>query len=908
MQRRGGMCRDSRREDGDHGTGEDDGRVRRHPPGLRGREIGLFYARQSRNRRQMRQQKIHQSVTIPADCELELSHALAEVRSERPGIAGAFDKSSFNVLEHFSTGGGRAARYASRPCDSKLDQQLLDSFHENQRLPRVQQMLQFRKRLPTYKMREEIVELVETSRVVVISGETGSGKTTQIPQFILDHYICNKKGSSCKVICTQPRRISAISVAERVAAERGERCGDGSSAGYHIRLECKVPRDSGSILFCTTGILLQQLQSDPFISAASHIILDEVHERDLQTDFLLVILKELLCARPDLRIILMSATINAHLFSEYFGGCPMLKIPGVAFPVEVFHLEDVIEVTGYRGNDTRRRKQSHIEVDGAFLRNLQGRYSSRTVDVLKEWNEDDLDLELASVLVRHICNTKPDGAILVFLPGWEAISELNKMLAGLRALVIPLHSMMPTVNQREVFDRPPPGVRKIVLATNIAETSITIDDVVYVIDCGKMKMSNFDVEKNLATLQPEWVAAANARQRKGRAGRVQPGTCYRLYTSWREMQLEAYQAPEMLRTRLENLILKIKILKLGNAQQFLEKAMNPPSHDAVRLSVEFLESLKALDEMEMLTPLGYHLARLPLEPQTGKMIILACIFSCLDPILTVAASLSFKDAFVIPLGKEKIVDMTKLRFAGDTRSDHLMLVNVFHEWEKAKQVGKEGYFCYENFLSRSTLHMLANMRKQFVDYLRDLNFINTSNAKDPRFNRNSDSSKVVTAVICAGLYPNVARGSFTKNQRLKTLCTKTEKSVVLHPKSVNCMQSGFWSEWFVYYTKIKSTRVFLHDVTPVSALPLLLFGGLLKLDGSLVLLDGWISMACQPELGILIKEVRRELDGILEKKINRNGDDQLSGAQMRLLDVIVHILSRETSSIPDMFPSNKEQL
>ncbi|KAL1440711.1 hypothetical protein MTO96_009259 [Rhipicephalus appendiculatus] len=239
------------------------------------------------------------------------------------------------------------------------------------------------------------------------------------------------------------------------------------------------------------------------------------------------------------------------MFSEYFGNCPRLEIPGIAFPVDVIYLEDILEHTGYRGNSLydgtsgvrrkdRRKVEDSIEDAMPFIRSLEGKYSNKTLGTFK-----------------------PEGAILVFLPGWEQINNLNKLLTADRnlrgSLIIPLHSMMPTVNQRQVFDRPPAGVRKIVLATNIAETSITINDVVYVIDCGKIKMSNFDVDKNLATLDAEWVSRANAQQRKGRAGRVQPGVCYRLYTSWRESQLDAYQLPEMLRTRLETLILKIKV-------------------------------------------------------------------------------------------------------------------------------------------------------------------------------------------------------------------------------------------------------------------------------------------------------------------------------------------------------------
>lgn len=798
--------------------------------------------------------------------------------------------------------------------NASLDESLYQRLEGKTQSAEYQRMLEFRKQLPAYTMRQQIVELIEGNQVVVISGETGSGKTTQVPQFILDSYIESGKGSLCKVICTQPRRISAISVAERVAAERGERCGD--SAGYHIRLECRAPRNHGSILFCTTGILLQQLQSDPYILSASHVILDEVHERDLQTDFLTVVLKDLLAVRPDLHVVLMSATINAELFTSYFGNCPRLEIPGIAFPVEVHYLEDVLEQTRYQGNsvfDSGVRKKDRREVmnmvgdNMPFVRSLEGKYSDMTVAVLAEWNELRIDLDLVHALISHICVTKPAGAILVFLPGWEQISELNKRLTSnpsLRgsSLIIPLHSMMPTVNQRQVFNKPPSGIRKIVLATNIAETSITINDVVYVIDCGKIKMSNFDVESNLATLDAEWVSKANAQQRKGRAGRVQPGVCYRLYTSWRDSQLDAYQLPEMLRTRLETLILKIKILKLGSAEAFLQKAINPPSSEALHLSLQFLISLKALNEDETLTPLGYHLAKLPLDPQTGKMIIMASIFSCLDPILTVAASLSFKDAFMVPLGKESLVDEVKRKFARDTKSDHLMLANVFADWEDAVTVHQGNEFCYQNFLSKNTLSMLSNMRQQFAQYLVELNFIDTQNIKAQKLNTYSDNRRVLQAVICGGLYPNIAKGQFKRNTRLVTCSTKTDRRAELHPKSVNVLASNFDTQWFAYYTKVRSTKTYLHDVTPVYPIALLLFGGFFRHSGDTITLDNWITFHCDDNLAGLVQDLREEFDRILEKKIVGPGlqAGTISESQQELLATIIQVLTEEATFVPEM--------
>lgn len=891
-----------------------------YPEGLRGKEIGLYFARKGRARKAWADAHQKVAVSIDPESQQELQFLISCINAE--------ESSSHERLESINT---VAVDYLSKvplspdrkddnvklkiERDTALDERLYQSMQAKAQSREYQTMLSFRKQLPAYTMREQIIDIIESNRVVVISGETGSGKTTQVPQFILDSYIEKGLGSTCKVVCTQPRRISAISVAERVAAERAERCGD--SAGYHIRLECRAPRDRGSILFCTTGILLQQLQSDPYILGASHVILDEVHERDLQTDFLSIILKDLLVVRPDLRVILMSATINADMFSEYFGNCPRLEIPGIAFPVDVIYLEDILEHTGYRGNSLfdgtgavrkrdRRKFENSIEDAMPFIRSLEGKYSNKTLGTLSEWNEMRIDLDLVHALISEICAKKPEGAILVFLPGWEQINDLNKLLKADRylrsTLIIPLHSMMPTVNQRQVFDKPPAGVRKIVLATNIAETSITINDVVYVIDCGKIKMSNFDVDKNLATLDAEWVSRANAQQRKGRAGRVQPGVCYRLYTSWRESQLDAYQSPEMLRTRLETLILKIKILKLGSAEAFLQKAINPPSSEALHLSLQFLITLKALNEDETLTPLGYHLAKLPLDPQTGKMIIMASIFSCLDPILTVAASLSFKDAFMVPLGKEKLVDEVKRRFAGDTKSDHMMLVNVFSQWEEAVRHRNGNEFCYANFLSWNTLKMLSNMRQQFAEYLQELNFINSKDIKARELNQNSDNLKVLQAVICAGLYPNVAKGHFARSKRLMSFSTKTDKKASLHPKSVNVGAMGFDTQWFVYYTKIRSTRTYLHDITPVYPIPLLLFGGFFRHSGDTITLDDWITIHCNDDLAELVQDLRQEFDRILEKKIAAPGlkAGTMSAKQRLLLSAIIRVLSQETTDVPEM--------
>ncbi|KAH6933805.1 hypothetical protein HPB50_018284 [Hyalomma asiaticum] len=311
---------------------------------------------------------------------------------------------------------------------------------------------------------------------------------------------------------------------------------------------------------------------------------------------------------------------------------------------------------------------------------------------------------------------------------------------------------------------------------------------------------------------------------------------------------------------------------------------------------------KALNEDETLTPLGYHLAKLPLDPQTGKMIIMASIFSCLDPILTVAASLSFKDAFMVPLGKEKLVDEVKRRFAGDTKSDHMMLVNVFSQWEEAVRHRNGNEFCYANFLSWNTLKMLSNMRQQFAEYLQELNFINSKDIKARELNQNSDNLKVLQAVICAGLYPNVAKGHFARSKRLMSFSTKTDKKASLHPKSVNVGAMGFDTQWFVYYTKIRSTRTYLHDITPVYPIPLLLFGGFFRHSGDTITLDDWITIHCNDDLAELVQDLRQEFDRILEKKIAAPGlkAGTMSAKQRLLLSAIIRVLSQETTDVPEM--------
>ncbi|XP_030622208.1 ATP-dependent DNA/RNA helicase DHX36 [Chanos chanos] len=941
----GGYQRNSRWESReDQGRGGCSGGSRgKHPPHLKGREIGLWYAKWGGIKRSEQERKSRAVVQMDESREQCITQLLNTVQTE-PTDPNKSDNASASLngctkpefSGHCYFDGDKPSDEAQEiekvpkmdlreECEEKermdnkdleyLSQEIIRNTSLDEELKRDLQMkkencqyvemLNFREKLPSYHMRQELVKLIQDNKVVVISGETGCGKTTQLPQFILDDFIESGMGSVCRVVCTQPRRISAISVAERVSAERAETVGGGNSCGYQIRLQSRLPRKHGSVLYCTTGIILQWLHLDLHLSSISHLVIDEVHERNLQSDVLLIIVKDLLTVRHDLKIILMSATLNAEKFSKYFDNCPVVHIPGFTYPVKEYLLEDVVEMLRYWPQSQERRprwkrgfmhrqalrpervqkEREYRESWPCYVRSLRDRYSESTTDVVEMLDSDDkIDLELIVALIHHIVMNEEDGAILVFLPGWDNISSLHDLLMARQMfksdkfIIIPLHSLMPTVTQTQVFRRPPPGVHKIVIATNIAETSITIDDVVYVIDGGKIKETHFDTQNNISTMTTEWVSQANAKQRKGRAGRLSPGKCYHLYNGLRASLLDNYQLPEIQRTALEELCLQIKILKLGSISLFLRKALDPPSDKAVELAISHLMDLNALDRSEELTPLGFHLARIPVEPHIGKMIMFGALLSCLDPVLTIAASLSFKDPFFIPLGKEKLADQRRKILSKNSRSDHLTVVNAFWAWEDAKRRGCrcEREYCWDNFLSANTLEMLHNMKRQFGEHLFAAGFVSSQNPKDPSSNINSENEKLIKAVIVAGLYPKVAKihpSNPKKRPRQVKVYTKADGKVCIHPKSVNAEETHFHYTWLVYHLKMKTSSIFLYDCTEVSPFSLLFFGGEISIqkdqDQETIAVDEWIVFQSPARIAHLVKNLRKELDILLEEKIKR---------------------------------------
>ncbi|XP_061215429.1 probable ATP-dependent RNA helicase DHX34 [Neopsephotus bourkii] len=554
-------------------------------------------------------------------------------------------------------------------------------FQQKQSFSKLLRIQRERAALPIARYRHRLLAAVAQHRVVLVAGDTGCGKSTQVPQFLL-------AAGYSRVACTQPRRIACVSLAKRVALESLHQYG--SQVGYQIRFE-STRSPATRLLFLTEGLLLRQAQGDPGLGAYSILLIDEVHERHLHGDVLLGVLRRLLPRRPDLKLVLMSATINIPLFSRYFGDAPVLRVPGRSFPITVIYQPIPKEEAQGKGGKWERLDPM------PYLRVMQA--------------------------IDHKYPAEERGDLLVFLSGVAeigAVMEAAKAYAACtqRWIVLPLHSTLSVAEQDKVFDVPPPGVRKCILSTNIAETSVTIDGVRFILDSGRVKEMSYDPQGKLQRLQEFWISQASAEQRKGRAGRTGPGVCYRLYAASDYDAFPPYPIPEIQRVALDALVLQLKSMGLGDPRTF--PFLEPPPSSSLETAVRYLKDQGALDEAEQLTPIGNILAQLPVDVVVGKMLVLGTLFGLAEPTLTVAAVLSIPSPFLRPTHPNP--DCATARHPLESpHGDPLTLLNIFNEWVqvKSERGGSSRKWCRRRGLEEHRLYEAANLRRQFQELLRD---------------------------------------------------------------------------------------------------------------------------------------------------------------------------------------------
>ncbi|KAK0150638.1 putative ATP-dependent RNA helicase DHX30 [Merluccius polli] len=757
--------------------------------------------------------------------------------------------------------------------------------------------------LPVDGHRERVVSAVESSRVVVIAGETGCGKTTRIPRFLLEGRVRGGEGATCNVLVTQPRRISAVSVAQRVAQEMGPVLK--SSVGYQVRLESRPPEQSGgALLFLTVGVLLRKLQGNPSLQGVSHVVVDEVHERDINTDLLLALLRSALRENPELRVVLMSATGDNQRLAQYFGGCPVVKVPGFMHPVQDLYLEEVFREM----SRTPRPPQRGAKPPG------------------KEGKEEAApDLDLVADVIEHIDRHGEPGAVLCFLPGWQDIKAVQERLgskprfASGSQMVVPLHSSLSVADQQSVFQRPPMGRRKIVLATNIAETSITIDDIVHVVDTGTQKEQNYDPRTKVSCLDTVWISRSNVTQRRGRAGRCQPGHAYHLFPREHLESMSHFPIPEILRTPLESLVVQAKVHSPNlKAVDFLSQVLDSPEKDAVKDAVRTLQDIGVLDKTETLTALGERVACLSCDPRLGKVLVLAAMFRCVLPILSVVACLT-RDPFYNSMQNRALVSKAKEALSGSSHSDYLVLSRAVLGWRRVQQEGDREdrqYYLENNVLSGASLRFINGLISQFSENLYQAQLVSRSNECQQvasLYNQQSHQDELVKAVLLAGLYPNliqVKKGVVTKGGRFRPngLAYRAHSGpVLLHRSSVNRGKNQLPSRWLTFFSAVKSSdNVFIRDSSTVHPLALLLLtdGNITKtVQGERVQVSfpGRSLVRCElpADSWELLWELRNSLQTMLHRNLSRPDGARANAVQdAQLIALLVQLLNYDAKSNP----------
>jgi ATP-dependent RNA helicase DHX8/PRP22 len=606
-----------------------------------------------------------------------------------------------------------------------------------------------RRSLPIFQLRDAFLSAVRSNQILCVIGETGSGKTTQMTQYLVDDGYA-KKGI---VGCTQPRRVAAISIAKRVAEEVG--CKLGEEVGYSIRFD-DTTSPKTIIKYMTDGMLLREVLLDGNLTKYAVIILDEAHERTVSTDVLFGLCKEALKKRPDLKLIVTSATLDAEKFSSYFYNAALFTIPGRTYPVDIIHVKQPVD--------------------------------------------DYLEAALTAVMQIHL--TEGPGDILVFLTGQDEIDMACQVLhdrmlklSDLKPpplIPLPVYSALPSEMQTAIFEPAPPGCRKCVIATNIAEASVTIDGIYFVVDPGFAKVKVYNPRSGMDSLIVSAISQASARQRAGRAGRTGPGKCYRLYTE-RSLEVEMLPSavPEIQRSNLANVVLMLKAMGIDDVLGF--DFMDKPQVQTLVDALEALWLLDALDDEGVLTKLGRRMAEFPMAPEESKMLLAAVDLGCVDDVITIVAMLSVQTIFYRPRDKQEQADERKRRFFSPL-GDHITLLDVFRQWVRH---GRSSHWCIENFIVERSLRRAEDVRKQLIGILDRFRLaINSSG---------SDHSKIRKA-ICAGYFRNACRRS-REDEGFKII--RDDQQAFIHPSSVLYQKSP---EYIIYHELVQTTREYLRDV------------------------------------------------------------------------------------------------
>lgn len=634
--------------------------------------------------------------------------------------------------------------------------------------------------LPISKHRDSLLYVIEKFPVTIVIGQTGSGKTTQIPQFLDSAGWC----SNGKIIgITQPRRVAATTVAVRVAEEVGTEVGQ--DVGYSIRFE-DLTSPSTRIKFLTDGLLIREALVDPLLSRYSVIMVDEAHERSISTDVLLGLLKKIVRKRPELRIIISSATLQAEDYLQFFKQTDADKKPGDAAPAQ-----EIATIVSLEGRT--------YPIDTMYLETPAEDYVEKALDV-----------------VFQIHSQEGPGDILVFLTGREeidnAIQAVSERVAQLNSRQdhlqpLPLYAGLSSEQQLYVFDKTPEGTRKVVFSTNIAEASVTIDGIVYVVDCGFVKQRAYNPTTGIETLTATPVSKASAAQRAGRAGRTKPGKCYRLYTEANHGALPEANIPEIQRSNLGSVVLQLKALGIDNVARF--DYLSPPPAELMSKALELLYSLGALDEYAKLTrPLGFRMAELAVEPMMAKTLLSASTFGCASEILTIAAMTSLDGSVWFHHdGERKKMETSRRKFAVE-EGDHLTLLNAYQAFITKGQKGSK--FCHDNHLNFKSMTRAVSIRGQLKRYLERFGIlVDQPDTSSSQTTSPSQKAEQIRRCLTAGYFAHAARmqpdGTFRN----------VEGGTILHAHPSSLMFNRK-ADWVIFHEVMETgSKTYIRDVTKI---------------------------------------------------------------------------------------------